>query len=206
MGGLVAYAAIASGTGEALASVVTIGSSLNYSGTASQFHSLLRLKPLARWLPLLPTGTLLPLAAPLIGRFDTPVERFNWWPANMDAQWMRIMAAHGMANLSTAQLAQLASAFEPEGLARGDGRRYLATLAGKTTPVLALAGSEDRQCPPQAAQRMTEILGAPSELRVFGRAHGHVSDYGHFDLVAGIHAPQETWPAITAWLERWDAV
>ena len=42
--------------------------------------------------------------------------------------------------------------------------------------------------------------GEIHEVRRFGREFGHVEDYGHFDLLAGLRADDEVFPAILGWL------
>ncbi|MFO1520190.1 MAG: hypothetical protein U1F57_11120 [bacterium] len=37
---------------------------------------------------------------------------------------------------------------------------------------------------------------------MFGRKHGHRTDYGHVDLIIGNHAPREVFPKIAEWLEE----
>ena len=42
------------------------------------------------------------------------------------------------------------------------------------------------------------------ELRVFGKSHGHVDHYGHFDLLMGRRAKEEVFPHIDRFLDEHD--
>ena len=48
-----------------------------------------------------------------------------------------------------------------------------------------------------------DALGSPDKtLMRFGKANGHVADYGHCDLVWSRHAPREIFPPIIDWLDQ----
>jgi fermentation-respiration switch protein FrsA (DUF1100 family) len=109
--------------------------------------------------------------------------------------------------VSTAVLLQLSTAFTPGGLRSADGsRRYLddLRLARVSTPVLALAGDRDEQCPLGASERTLAVLRGRTKLAEYGVAQGHSSHYGHFDLIIGKRARVEVWPAMEAWLIEHD--
>jgi len=199
MGGILLYAHLSrAGGGEGLRSGVAIGSSLDYSGSGSWFDPLTRLRRVTEVLPSIPLGVIQTLASPFGGRHD----EFNIQISNTDRRVWRKLQAIGWESVSAPVMRQLATAFEEGGLASIDGRlRYLATLDQGDVPVLAIAGSVDRQCPPSAAQRTADALAHPeSRLAFFGKAHGHEDEYGHFDLVMGKRAPREVWPVLTDWL------
>ncbi len=203
MGGILLYAHLARGGSTDICSGVAIGSSLDYSRSKSEFHSLLPMRGLASKIPVIPLGPLVLLLAPLAGRIPNRLERFDYWPPNVEPHLARRLFAAGMHSISAPLLGQLATAFDPGGLRSQDGSiRYLEGLSSAASPVLALAGDEDRQCPADAAETTLAALGSTEKnLLVFGRAQGHAEHYGHFDLVLGRHAPEETWPAIDNWLD-----
>lgn len=202
-GGILLYAHLAGG-GDGVRAGVTIGSALDYSATPSDFHGLIKLLELARVLPAIPLGQLATAGAPLMGHVPNRLEEFNVWPANVDPRLSRRLHAACFWPVSSAVLVQLASAFEPGGLKARDGRAYLDGLRGSQVPVLALSGSRDRQCSSAAAERTVRALAGAHEHRAFGREHGHPEHYGHFDLVVGKRAAEETWPAIAEWLAAHD--
>ena len=207
MGGILGYAHLARGGSADVQSMTVVGSSLDYSGSSSGFHSMLPFRPLLGRIPAVPVGLLGQIAGTLAGRVQTPFERFNVWPSNTDPQMWRRVARHGFHAVSAPVMAQLATAMLPGGLRSRDGSiRYTEGLASATAPVLAIAGDRDPQCPPQAARRTLDALGsARRELAVFGPEHGHADHYGHFDLPMGRRAPREVFGRIDRWIDEHDA-
>ncbi len=207
MGGILLYAYLATTGGAGLASGTAIGSSLDYSASASGFHRTLGLRPLGRLVPAVPLGGLIRLSTPVSGRYGTSFERFNLWPENVEGELVRTLHASTFHTVSTPVLLQLATAFEPGGLRSWDGtRRYLDDLraARAKTPVLAMAADKDEQCPPGATEPTLAALAGKVRLAEHGIAHGHSSHYGHFDLIIGRHASREVWPTLEAWLGEHD--
>jgi pimeloyl-ACP methyl ester carboxylesterase len=209
MGGILGYAHLSRGGSEDMRSMVAVGSSLDYSGSASGFHALVPLGSLLlHRIPVVPISLLSQLTAPLAGRVNTPFERFNVWPSNTDPKLWRRIATRGFHAVSPPVMAQLATAMEPGGLRSHDGSiAYMKGLAAATTPVLSIAGTRDPQCPPDAARRTLEAVGsARRELRVFGREHGQADHYGHFDLLMGRRAKEEVWGHIDRFIDESDEV
>ena len=207
MGGILLYAHLASGGASSIASGVAIGSSLDYSGSVSAYHSTLGLRRYGGLSPVIPVGFALALTEPWNGRAGLALKRFNLWPENVEPHLVRRLHARAFHSVSTAVLLQLATAFEPGGLrSRDHKRRYLDDLraASVTTPVLALAGDRDAQCSVAAAAVPLAALTGRTQLAACGREHGHSSHYGHFDLVIGRRAHLEVWPAIEGWLAAHD--
>ena len=206
MGGILLYALIASGA-PMIRSGIAVGSGLDYTRGPSDFGSMAPLRGLGAVLPALPLGVVALMASPLMGRIDGAVDQFNVHRANVDPTLFRRLNASTFHAVSGPLLTQLASVFDEGGLASRTGERYLDLLQGKLTPVMALAGTKDRQCPPQTAQVPIDALGSPdSHLVTFGRAHGHREDYGHFDLLIGRRVVDEVFGVITRWLDRQDAI
>jgi alpha-beta hydrolase superfamily lysophospholipase len=199
MGGILALSYLASG-GAGLAAAVTVGSALDYSGSASGFHRLLPLRNALRFLPMVPVDLVARRSAAFVGRWRSPYERFNVWSSNVDPVAWRKICEGGFHPVSPPVMSQLATAFQAGGLRSNDGARcYLEGLAQSRTPLLALAGSRDAQCPPEAVLRTSRAVGG-AEALIFGRDHGCADDYGHFDLLIGRRAAQEVFPRVEAWL------
>jgi pimeloyl-ACP methyl ester carboxylesterase len=207
MGGMLAYAHLARGGSSDLRSATTVGSSLDYSDMKGGFHALLPLRALLERVPAVPVGLLARLAAPLVGRVESPFERFNVWPSNTDPTIWRKVSDQGFHAVSPPVMTQLASALAPGGLRSRDGSvAYLEALPRATAAVLGLAGDRDAQCPPDAARRTLESTGsARRAFQVFGPAHGHADHYGHFDLLIGRRARDEVFSHIDRWLDEHDA-
>ena len=204
MGGLLGYAHLSRGGSDDLCSAVTVGSSLDYSdGTG--FRRLVPLRPLLRRIPAVPVHLVARLSGGLVGHITTPYERFNVWSTNCEPRHWRLICRQGFHPVSSRVMDQLATALEPGGLRTAEGReRYGEGLAEATTPVLALAGSRDAQCPPGAVERTAASLRSTSRVAVFGRDHGHADEYGHFDLLVGRHARREVFPLVEEWLVEHD--
>jgi alpha-beta hydrolase superfamily lysophospholipase len=206
MGGLLLYAHLASGGSSSIRSGITVASSLDYSGTDTHLRRLLPLRPIAERVPAIPIGPVARTLAKLVGHVRTPFEQSNVWSSNIDPTvWKRIQS-EGFHWVSARVLLQLATALEAEGLRSSEGELYASKLGAATAPVFALAGDRDAQCPFEAVKRTFDALGSSRrELKVFGKTHGHVDHYGHFDLLAGRRARDEVYPHIDAWLDEHDA-
>lgn len=204
MGGLLGYAHLSRGGSDDFVSAVTVGSSLDYSdGTG--FRRLAPLRPLLRRIPAVPVHLVARLSGGLVGRVTTPYERFNVWSSNCEPRHWRAICRDGFHPVSSRVMEQLATALEPGGLRTANGaERYDEGLPRATTPVLALAGSRDAQCPPRAVERTAASLGSSCRVALFGRDHGHADEYGHFDLLVGRQARAEVFPVVERWLAEHD--
>jgi lysosomal acid lipase/cholesteryl ester hydrolase len=79
---------------------------------------------------------------------------------------------------------------------------YAANLSGVMVPTLLVAGTADIMSDLPSTELTLAALGSPDKtLMTFGRANGHVADYGHCDLVWSRHAPREIFPKIIDWLD-----
>jgi pimeloyl-ACP methyl ester carboxylesterase len=206
MGGILLYCYLASGGAAKIRSGITVGSSLDYSASNSRFRPISRLGFIAPYMPTFPLGAIAGALAPLTGRFANPLERFNYRETNMERAVMRQLHEEGFHTVSTPVMAQLVSAFQPGGVTSKDGKsRYLDRLAGCEVPVLAIAGDEDWQCPPEAAEATIRAMKpGRSRVQVFGKAQGQADHYGHYDLLIGKRAETEVFPHIVRWFEEND--
>lgn len=182
---------------------ITIGSALDYTQGDSGFSQFLFLK---RWLQKLrwslPYGTLSHTLAPLLGRIPTSFERFNVNPKNIEPRMLRRIYALAFDSIPLELLMNLSSTFEPQGLSCRDGSfSYHAHAADYGIETLAIGGSADAQCPPEAIVATQAAIGSRRKKTVmFGKRFGHNEDYGHWDLLVGRHAAVEVWPQIESYL------
>lgn len=206
MGGLLLYATLAVDGGRYLRSGITVGSSLDYSGTGSDFESLSRLIGLTDYIPSLPLSYLSTLISPLSGRIDSPIDRFSAWPTNIEPELFRQCAALNFHDISSPVLRQLTSVFQTGGLRSADGnRRYTDGLHRASIPVLALAGDEDRQCPPDAARKtFAQLPGSEHQFRLMGPQNSDMDHYGHEDLLIGKRVKTEVFPVVCNWFVKHD--
>jgi alpha-beta hydrolase superfamily lysophospholipase len=195
MGGLLAYAHLSRGAG-GMRSAITVGSALDYSQSASGFHRLVPLGGVMSALPALPVSAIARAASILVGRVRTPYEAFNVARDSCAPRHWKTLCARGFHAVSMPVMDQLKSAMQPGGLRSLDGVAYIDALGDATTPLLALCGSADPQCPPEAAAHTVARMPR-GELRV-------LEGYGHFDLLIGHRVHDEVFPLISAWLERHD--
>lgn len=186
-----------------LASGITVGSGLNYKDTGSAYQPLIRLRGLAKIMGRFPAGFFTTLIAPLAGRGADRFEGFNYYPPNLAPRAARAVNAGVIWDVSAKVFYQLASMFTSSGLTSLDGgTRYEDLLVNTTTPLLVVAGDADQQASPELAERTRQSLpGDEHRTAVFGPAYGHATSYGHFDLVAGLHAEQEVYPVLLDWLQ-----
>jgi len=70
-----------------------------------------------------------------------------------------------------------------------------------TFPLLAIAGSADKEAPPEDVFQTVKRVGSTDKnYQLFSKENGHSADYGHLDLNLGKQAKQEVYPVIAEWL------
>ncbi|MCP4499418.1 MAG: alpha/beta hydrolase [Deltaproteobacteria bacterium] len=207
MGGLLLYALLATESSPRICSGTTVGSTLEFAGAASDFHVLKKILPFTALVDFIPVERIGTLLSPIAARFDSASDRFNYHLENIDAAVVRKYTANIHHDVSSAVFSQLSSALEPGGLLSADGKlRYQAKLSSSQVPVLAIAGSKDRQCAPESVKVTFNALShADNKMVVFGKEYGHVEDYGHTDLLVGDRVGSEVFPEIISWLEARDS-
>jgi pimeloyl-ACP methyl ester carboxylesterase len=205
MGGIILYGYLATMGGEGVHAGVTIGSAVDYSSWESGYHEWKKAQKLLDRIPYIPFEPALRTVAPLTGRIPNKLEIFNVNPDNVDGKLMRRLYALGMSTVSPEVTRDLATAFDPSGLKDRMGHEVKPRLRSIRAPILAIAGTDDRQCPTGAARTTLLATGQDEgQVRLFGKHFGHSADYGHFDLIFGPRARSEVWPTMDAWLEQHD--
>lgn len=182
-------------------SLTTLGSALHYGVGASAFKGLLPFRAVLERLPLLPTGLIHMFWGPLAGArlFTSP---WHYRAANMTRSSILSYHAFGQTDITIPELVELGSTFEGEGiLCAGLGKRLPELAARIEAPWLAFAAGRDLQCPPVTARWTFDRVAAPRKDWVLCSAdEGFALDYGHYDLIGGVHAPAEVWPRIEDFL------
>lgn len=83
------------------------------------------------------------------------------------------------------------------------GTSYARNLEKITVPFFCIAGPLDNLAGIAGMYDAFGHISSPDKaLRVFDRANGYSTDYGHNDLIAGEAAPAEVYPAIARWLKE----
>jgi pimeloyl-ACP methyl ester carboxylesterase len=189
--------------------LITVGSTLDYRPGRNVYRALMKLRPLGSVVDPVPFGFFARANALVAGsgpRFLP--ESMNFVRGNVAVDVCKLLLTSGFATIPMALLDDLATTFSEDGFFREsatDGRIvYLTRASAFRIPTLLLGGNRDPQCPPIAVQTTFDALSgldlADKHMRVFGRAHGHGADYGHFDLIVGRNARDEVWPHICDFL------
>ncbi|KAK7291400.1 hypothetical protein RIF29_06511 [Crotalaria pallida] len=213
MGGILLYAMLSrsgfDGKDSGLASVVTLGSSLDYTPSRSSFKMLLPLAKPAQALniPFIPVGPFLSTVYPLVKH---PPYVLSWLNSQISAQNMmdqelfEKLVLNNFCTVPSKLLLQLATAFQKGGLRDRNGSFFYKDHIRKSNvPVLAVAGDQDLICPPEAVYETVKLI--PEELvtyKVFGEPGG--PHYAHYDLVGGRVAADDLYPCITEFLIQHD--
>ncbi|XP_019436701.1 PREDICTED: uncharacterized protein LOC109343039 isoform X5 [Lupinus angustifolius] len=213
MGGILLYAMLSrrcfDGKDSGLASVVTLGSSLDYTPSRSSFKLLLPLVEPAQALniPVIPVGPLLATVYPLLKHPPQFLSSLNSQISAqdmMDQELFEKLVLNNFCTVPAKLLLQLKTAFQKGGLCNRNGSFfYKDHLRKSNVPVLAVAGDQDLICPPEAVYETVKLI--PEELvtyKVFGEPEG--PHYGHYDIVAGRLAADELYPCITEFLIHHD--
>ncbi|KAK4280754.1 hypothetical protein QN277_012334 [Acacia crassicarpa] len=187
MGGILLYATLSHccfhGKDSGLASVVTLGSSLDYSPSRSSLKLLL---PLAD-----PTQALKIPVIPISAQ-------------EMDQKLFRKLVLNNFCTIPSKLLLQLKSVFEKGGLCdRSRSFFYKEHLPKSKVPILAIAGDQDLICPPEAVYETAKLI--PEEFityKVFGEPGG--PHYAHYDLVGGRKVADHVYPCLTEFLMHHD--
>jgi pimeloyl-ACP methyl ester carboxylesterase len=207
MGGMLMYACLGRFVSpDELRRVVIIGSPARIRPPLAMLAQVARIVP--HW--IVPT-----LRLRIVSRFmafgaeliHTPIHRWIYNPENVD----RGVAAHSLVN---------GFVNIPGGLARefvrwssdGEAVRYAGTPVTETlrdapTPVLFVAGADDRLAPVEAVKLAHDAWGAdaggtPKRLLVAGVEQGAAADYGHGDLAIGRFAEQDVFEPVSEFLEE----
>ncbi|KAG5618883.1 hypothetical protein H5410_018707 [Solanum commersonii] len=213
MGGILLYAMLSQdgyrGKNTELASVITLGSSLDYTTSRSSMKMLIPFVDPAKAvnLPVVPVGALLAAIYPLA---SYPPYLLSWLNPQISAQNMmhpelfERLVLKNFCTIPAKLLSQLSTAFEKGGLRNRSGTFFYKDHLHKTNvPVLALAGDKDLICPPEAVYETVKLI--PENLatyKVFGEPRG--PHYAHYDLVGGQMAYYQVYPRIIEFLSRHD--
>lgn len=202
LGGLLGLAAAAVTERERIASVVTIGSPLYF-----RFRPALgRLVKLGLWLAS-PSGQLatgaLALIAPFAGRVPAPrLAHLTANLHNLSAEAQRLLVVNVFAPMWRGVMAQMGDWLLHDAFRSVDARvDYRQAVARLQKPVLVVGGTVDVMAPPDVTRDYFELLSTKDkQLALFGRSYGHALEYGHGDLVVGLHATDEVYPVVRDFL------
>jgi poly(3-hydroxyalkanoate) synthetase len=184
--------------GTALRSGVSIGGSLFLEG--SKWMKYLWLWPLVKHLNFIHTEYIQHFLAPFSFRCNSSWDRLFFCAANVDAKIAREMYRKNFESISTSLIEQMLTSFKSPGLLSMDGTEcYASRLSSIKFPMLLLAGSNDKQCPPICMQKIASSVRS-SRFECLSRQNGQQNNYGHFDLIVGSNSKTEVWDRVIDFL------
>jgi pimeloyl-ACP methyl ester carboxylesterase len=205
MGGMVMYAALGEDTAlaESVAGFVALASPVAFPPIASRLAH--RLGEFLLFLPfpaLLPQQSVLVALWSLVGRSPRAAQ-VGMNPHNVDHATFGPALRHFICNVPRRKLQQFVRWSLTGTFQSADGCvDYRANLSRITTPVFVIGGAADQLATPGVVGLAYDRIGSPQKrYREFAKGPGVSADYGHVDLIFGLHAPDEVFPAISRWIE-----
>jgi pimeloyl-ACP methyl ester carboxylesterase len=131
------------------------------------------------------------------------IDQFYYTSENVDRTTVARFYGYTLEDTGRSALKQLDPYLEFGHFLSADGRvDYAARLGEVEVPVLMIAGDGDVMSDVPSTLLTFNALGsADKTLLRFGKAEGHVADYGHCDLVWSRYAPKEIFPPLIDWLD-----
>lgn len=131
------------------------------------------------------------------------IDQFYYTSANVDRTTVARFYGYTLEDTGPGALLQLDPYLEFGRFVSADRSvDYVSLLPRVKTPTLMIAGDGDIMSDVPSSLITFNALGsADKELMRFGRAEGHVADYGHCDLVWSRYAPREVFPPLIDWLD-----
>lgn len=142
--------------------------------------------------------------APWSGFFDPPLSELVIAPKSMEGPVIRRLQAHAFEDISAGVMRQFGDWVLNDSLRSADRTKdYRESMRRLQVPVLLVGGSRDKMAPEACVRAAAEAIPSQDKtLLLVGRDHGSRVDYGHGDLLLGVEAPREIYPAIDRWLRE----
>jgi pimeloyl-ACP methyl ester carboxylesterase len=224
MGGMIAYAYGETEAGRRnLKGVVTLGSPILFGKSSVFLEFLTRVTPRNVSIPIRITD--------VVEKSAEVRDHFNGLgvnPTNVDPRVFQTYVQVGLCDvLSSKVLSQFSLFFKHSNFCRYPRYPWLYDIFGRvpgvkklvtpysyrdhldqfTTPLLAIAGGQDKMAPKQDIRYVVDHAGSSDVTYLeFSKEAGFRTDYGHLDLNLGVHAREDVYPAIDEWLRRRSAV
>jgi len=132
------------------------------------------------------------------------IDKFYYSAENVDRRTISRFYGYTLEDPGPGALRQFAPYLRHGHLLSADGKiDYSARLGEVTVPTLMVAGAGDLISDVPSTRMTFDALGSQDKtLYVFGKASGHVADYGHCDLAWSRYAPREIFPVMIDWLDH----
>ncbi|MBI3786338.1 MAG: alpha/beta fold hydrolase [Deltaproteobacteria bacterium] len=209
MGGMIAYALLMTPMAQKIASATTLGSPTMSDVGHPMLDFGLPYRGLLRFVPdRVPFGTVARLASPFsawLPRFlSHSINDLGWHPGNADPELLRALMLTAVDDVPASLLREFARWYDTKAMsdryAIFDFTEHLERI---TTPILIIAGSHDGLTPARDLENVFKRIGAREKVfRVVGKEQGFAHNYGHADLILGLHAPTDVYPLVLDWLEK----
>jgi pimeloyl-ACP methyl ester carboxylesterase len=206
MGGVLVYPFMKMQSDRMIKSITTAASPLSTGHKPGYFKYTAPLDPLLRLFPLMPYRTLaelIRLNAHWLYKIRRPL---LFEKDNMDLETLRIGTKIAIDDVSADVLVQMHKWLRNQNFLSSDGTiNYALDLKKLKVPILLITGSRDPFTPHHTVKRAFQTIGSKKkEWMVFGKKFGHITNYGHLDLIIGRNASKEVYPIILNWLKQND--
>ncbi len=207
MGGMLVQAHLAKNPDAPIASVVAVGSPVEFSRFSNQIlKSLARFGWILRLIPIFPLTIFWKCLAPWIHLFPRSIVSL-FHPPNIDSNLSGAVVALASETITTSGVwADFSRFVTTRRFAPPEGEDYITGLASTPVPILAIAGSRDGMANPEttvASNIISEPAGERKQL-ILGTEAGCAQEYGHVDLVVGDRVEREVFPHIMEWIRNHD--
>ncbi|HZZ84228.1 MAG TPA: alpha/beta hydrolase [Anaeromyxobacteraceae bacterium] len=144
--------------------------------------------------------------APFSGFWHPPISEVAINGRNVSRPVFRRILANVVEDMPRGVLRQFRDWTDHDRFAAADGSAdYRALLARCRQPALFVAARADKLAPPAVVRAGLALWGGEKGYLEIGVAGGHACDYGHSDLLFGMHAPEEVFRPVRDWLVAHDA-
>jgi len=207
MGGILVYPFMKTQSARLIKSITTAASPLTVDHKPGYFKWTASLDPLFRVVPMMPYRTLAELIRLNVDWLYKIRKPMLFEKDNMDLETLRIGTRLAIDDVSSDVLIQVHKWLRNRHFQSSDGSiDYTLDLKKMKSPILLITGSTDPFTPHRKVRLAFKEIGSKKkEWMVFGKKHGHATNYGHLDLIIGKNSQKEVYPIIAKWLKQNDA-
>lgn len=179
---------------------ITLGSSLDYSLGPSRFKLIAPFSFATHLMKKAPLGLVAHMYS-LVNKINSKlISRMYSSPDNVEPRIYRLFLETTFHPFSSKVLRDLSDAIKGKGMLSLEGENINQRLKenGYPFPILSMGGSGDKQ----NCEKSISAFG--TEYKMYGKPYGHKADYGHHDFITGLHAKEDVYPDVLAWLDKHD--
>ncbi len=205
MGGMIGYAIAGLGLPESkkIQTLITLGS----PGKADYINNKILQQVIHHpWIgKLFPLKSGSRIVSPLGKYVPTPIDKFLYNPNNTKKRTIQYLLANCIEPINQGVIDEFTSwARQKKELSIDKTIDYRSNLERINIPTLLIAGSVDHIAPPPQVRFVYDkIRSSIKKLVIAGKRQNFKEDYGHLCLTVGEYAPEEIFPIILDWLEKY---